>query len=165
MRSIERAMAEIPGRAMKIYSGEPFSEALRMLAAEEKGQTSPDWLAARLENMLLSNGMRLTRMRALRTEAEDLLKQYRQLPGADPVTVSSFELSGILTLNSQIKQLEENEERFRQLLQAVRDAKKQRRQITLLQALERLNVPTHPPLEKYRRNGINGGLSRGTPLD
>ena len=138
MRSIERAMAEIPGRAMKIYNGEPFADALRMLSAEEKRQTSPDWLAARLENMLLSNGMTLARMRALRPEAEGLLKQYRQLPDADPATVSSFELTGIMTLNSQIRQLEENEERFRQLLQVVRDAKKQRSQITLMQALDRI---------------------------
>ena len=138
MRSIERAMAEIPGRAMKIYNGEPFAETLRMLSAEEKGQASPNWLAARLENMLLTNGMRLTRMRALRTEAEGLLKQYRLLPDADPVTVSSFELSGILTLNSQIRQLEETEERFRQLLQVVREAKKQRSQLTLMQALDRI---------------------------
>ena len=138
MRSLERAMAAIPGRAMKIYGGEPFSEALRMLAREDQERTSPDWLAARLENMLLTNGMKLTQMRALRTEAEGLLEQYRQLPDADPLTVSSFELSGILTLDGQISQLEENEDRFRQLLQAVRDAKKQRRQITLLQALARI---------------------------
>ena len=138
MRSIERAMAEVPGRAMKIYNGEPFADALRMLSAEEKGQTSPDWLAARLENMLLSNGMTLARMRALRTEAEGLLKQYRQLPDADPVTLSSFELSGVRTLDSQIRQLEENERRFRLLLQAVREAHKQRRQISLLQALDRI---------------------------
>ena len=138
MRSLERAMAEIPGRAMKIYSGDPFSEALRMLADEEKGQADPDWLAARLENMLLTNGMTLARMRALRSEAEGLLRQYRQLPDADPVTVSGFELSGILTLNGQIRQLEENEARFRQLLHVVRDAKKQRQRITLMQALDRL---------------------------
>ena len=138
MRSLERAMAEIPGRAMKIYGVDPFSEALRMLAAEEKRQTDPDWLAARLENMLLTNGMALARMRALRSEAEGLLRQYRQLPDADPVTVSSFELSGILTPDSQIRQLEENEARFRQLLQAVRDAKKQRQTITLAQALDRI---------------------------
>lgn len=138
MRSLEQAMAEIPGRAMKIYGGEPFSEALRMLAAEEKGRTSPDWLAARLENMLLANGMRLNQMRALRSEAEALLRQYRQSPDADPVTVSSFELSGILTLDSQIRQLEENEERFRKLLSVVWDAKKQRMRITLMQALDRI---------------------------
>ena len=48
MRSLERAMAEIPSRAMKLYSGDPFSESLRMLSAEEKGQADPDWLAARL---------------------------------------------------------------------------------------------------------------------
>ena len=138
MRSLEREMAEIPGRAMKIYDGEPFSETLRMLAAEEKGRTSPDWLAARLENMLLSNGMRLAQMRALQSRAESLLREYRQLPEADPMTVSSFELSGILTLNSQIRQMEENEDRFRQLLQVVRDAKKQRMQITLMQALDRI---------------------------
>ena len=137
MRSLERAMAAIPGRAMRIYDGEPFSEALRMLASQQ-GQADSDWLAARLENMLLTNGMRLARMRALRSEAEGLLNQYRQLPDADPVTVSSFELSGILSLDSQIRQLEENEARFHRLLQVVRDAKKQRRQITLLQALERI---------------------------
>ncbi len=138
MRTIERAMAEIPGRAMKIYSGEPFAEVLRMLAAEEKEQTSPDWLAARLENMLLTNGVTLHRMRALRAEAEGLMTQYRQLPDADPVTLSSFELSGVRTLDSQIRQLEENERRFRLLLQAVREAHKQRRQISLLQALDRI---------------------------
>lgn len=137
MRSLERAMAEIPGRAMKIYDGEPFSESLRMLA-DEQGQAGPDWLAARLENMLLTNGTRLARMRALWAEAEALLDQYRQLPDADPATVSSFELSGILTPASQIRQLEVNEARFRQLLQVVRDAKKQRRQITLMQALDRI---------------------------
>lgn len=137
MRSLERAMSEIPGRAIKIYDGEPFTHSLRMLASEQ-GQPGPDWLAARLENMLLTNGMRLTRMRALRSEAEELLKQYRQLPDADPVTVSSFELSGIQTLNSQIRQLEDNETRFRQLLAVVLDAKKQRRKITLLQALDRI---------------------------
>ena len=141
MRSLELAMAAIPDRAMKIYGGEPFSEALRMLAEEDKERTSPDWLAARLENMLLTNGVRLTQMRALRKEASELLKRYRQMPDADPLTVSSFELSGILTLNGQIRQLEENEDRFRQLLQVVRDAKKQRRQITLLQALERIGGP------------------------
>ena len=42
------------------------------------------------------------------------------------------------TVTTQIRQLEENEARFRHLLQVVRDAKKQRQQITLMQALDRI---------------------------
>ncbi len=137
MRPIEREMAEIPGRAMKLYGGEPFAETLRMLAAE-KEQADPDWLAARLENMLLTNGIALSRMRGLLAEAEALLRQYRQLPDADPQTLSAFQVSGVLTLKSQVKQLEENDARFRELLRTVKSAKKQRAQISLLQAIEAL---------------------------
>ena len=138
MHPLERALAAVPERALRIYQGALFTDSLKLLA-EEKDRADPNWLAARVENMLLSNGAALSQMRSLHREADELLRRYRQLPEADESRITSFELSGLLTLERQIAQLEENEERFRKLLRAVREAKKQRTLISLSQLLNQFS--------------------------
>ena len=138
MHSIERDLAAIPGCALRIYQGALFENSLKTLA-NETGQSDPDWLSARVENMLLSNGTALVQMRALYVKAEALLMRYRQLPDADPLKITSFEVSCLHTINRQMAQLEENEKRFRQLLKAIREAKKQRSLISLTQLMKQLS--------------------------
>ena len=99
----------------------------------------PDWLAARVENLLLSNGAALVQMRALYAEAEALLTRYRELPEADAIKAAAFDVSGPQTIGRQIAQLEQNEARFKQLLKAIRSAKKQRSMITLSQLLKQIS--------------------------
>ena len=138
MNPVERELAAISERALNIYQGVLFEDSIRLLAGQ-KEQADPDWLAARVENMLLSNNTALARMQALYKKADTLLEQYRRLPEADPLKLTCFEMSGLLTVKRQAEQLEENGKRFTQLLKAIREAKKQRGSVSLAQLMKRIS--------------------------
>ena len=72
-------------------------------------------------------------------KTETLLEQYCRLPDADPLKLTCFEMSGLLTVKRQAEQLEENGKRFTQLLKAICEAKKQRRSVLLVQLMKRMS--------------------------